>query len=68
MAKSEAGSRKSRRMGRPPAPIESIRRKRVVTLLTDAESEKLAKIAEEKDMSVSTMVRQIVSDFLKRLP
>ena len=52
--------------GRPPRAPESIRRNRVVTLMTDAEFEKLTKVAEEKEESVSALVHQIVSRYLKR--
>ncbi len=66
MAKTQIGALGNRRLGRPPGPPESIRRNRVVTLLTDAEFEKLTKIADKKDKSVSALVHQIVSRYLKR--
>lgn len=66
MAKTEAGTQGRRRLGRPPGTPESIRHKRVVTLMTDAEFEKLAKIADENEKSVSAMVHQIISRYLKR--
>ena len=66
MAKTEVGTQGIRRLGRPPGAPESIRRKRVATLVTDAEFEKLTKLADEEDKSVSAMVHQIVSRYLKR--
>ena len=60
MAEMEAGTQGSHRLGRPPGDPESIRRKRVVTLVTDAEFEKLARIADEDEKSLPAMVRQIV--------
>ena len=66
MDKAEVCTERSRRLGRPPGPPESIRHKRVVTLMTDAEFEKLTKIADEKEKSVSALVHQIVSRYLKR--
>jgi hypothetical protein len=66
MAKSEIGKKRGRRLGRPPGTPESIRRKRVVTLMTDTEFEKLTQIADEKEKSVSAMVHQIISQYLKR--
>ena len=66
MDKTEVGIQGSRRLGRPPGAPESIRCKRVVTLLTDAEFEKLTKIADERENSVSALVHQIVSRYLRR--
>ena len=43
MAKTEAGTQGCRRLGRPPGTPESVRRNRVVNLMTGAESEKLTK-------------------------
>ena len=66
MAKTEAGEHGGRRLGRPPGAPGSIRRKRVVTLMTDAEFENLSRIAEGKEQSVSALVHQIVTRYLKR--
>ncbi len=66
MDKTEVGIQGSRRLGRPPGAPESIRRNRVVTLMTDAEFEKLTRIADEEEKSVSAMVHQIISRYLKR--
>ena len=66
MAKPKVGTRGNRRLGRPPGAPESIRNKRVVTLLTDSEFEMLTKIADKKEKSVSALVHQIVSRYLKR--
>ena len=66
MDKAEVGTERSRRLGRPPGAPESIRHNRVVTLMTDAEFEKLTKIADEKEKPVSALVHQIVLRYLKR--
>ena len=55
-----------RRMGRPARPAETARRNRVVTLVTDAELEKLTSIAEAEDRSLSSMVHQILNNHLSR--
>ena len=66
MAKPKIGKKRGRRRGRPPGTPESNRRKRVVTLMTDVEFEKLTKVADEKEKSVSAMVHQIILQYLKR--
>lgn len=50
----------------PPGAPESIRHERVVTLMTDAEFEKLTKLSHENEKSVSALVHQLVSRYLKR--
>ena len=66
MAETESGTQGNHRLGRPPGDPESIRRRRVVTLVTDSEFEKLARIADEEEKSLSAMVHQIISQYLKR--
>ncbi len=66
MAKTEVGAQPCRRLGRPPGPPEAIRRKRVVTLMTDAEFEKLKTIAEKQGKSVSALTHEILLRFLRR--
>ena len=66
MAKSEAIARGKRRLGRPPGPPETVRRNRVVTLLTDTEFEELTHIAYDQGESVSALVHQIISRYLAR--
>jgi hypothetical protein len=66
MAKTEVGSHRGRRLGRPPRAPESLRHKRVVTLLTDAEFEKLTKIAEKEGKSVSALTHEILLRFFRR--
>ena len=53
-----------RRMGRPAKPEEDARRNRVVTLVTDAELEKLKTIAEAENRSLSAVVHQILKNHL----
>ena len=66
MAKPTTGKKRRHRLGRPPGAPASVRSKRVVTLMTDAEFEELAKAADENEKSVSAMVHQIISGYLKR--
>ena len=66
MAKPGSHARGRARMGRPPRDPKSIRNKRVVTLLTDAEFEKLTKLAGENGQTVSAMVHDLIAKYLKR--
>lgn len=66
MTKKEVAPQPRRRLGRPPAAPESIRRKRVVTLVTNDEFEKLTKIAEKEGKSVSALTHEILVRFLRR--
>ena len=71
MGKAETGDQGSaakryRRLGRPPGTPESVRRIRVVTLMTDAESEKLTKIAGKQGKSVSALVHEVLFRFIQR--
>ena len=53
-------------MGRPAQPPETRRENRVATFLTDAEFEKLERLADEKDVPLSRILYQIISRALKR--
>lgn len=64
MAKPKHDGRRPR--GRPAGDPESIRSKRVVTLLTDAEFEQLTKVADREDKAVSALVHQVLSQYLRR--
>ena len=66
MAKTGVGIPGCRRLGRPPGTPESVRRNRVVTLMTDAESEKLTKIADKEGKSVSALVHEVLLRFIDR--
>lgn len=66
MAKSKTQTHTRHRRGRPPRAPELIRRKRVVTLLTDSEFEELVKLANEEETSVSAFVHQLIARHLKR--
>ncbi len=54
------------RPGRPPKSIESLRRRRGVTLMTDAEYEELVRLARDQEETVSAMVHQVLSGYLLR--
>ena len=56
---------KRHRMGRPRENPESLRSNRVVTFVTNSELANLERIADEKRMSLSAVVHQILSGFLK---
>jgi hypothetical protein len=66
MAKTKADLKGGRKLGRPPGDPESKRHNRVVTLMTDAESEKLTQIAELEDKSVSALVHDVLVRFIHR--
>jgi hypothetical protein len=53
------------RMGRPREIPESVRSNRVVTFVTNSELTNLERIADEKGISISAVVHQILSEFLK---
>ena len=53
------------RMGRPRENPESVRKNRLVTFVTNRELANLERIADEKRMSLSAVVHQILSGFLK---
>jgi hypothetical protein len=52
-------------MGRPRENPESVRSNRVVTFVTNSELANLERIADDKRMSLSAVVHQILSGFLK---
>ncbi len=54
------------RMGRPPAPPESIRRNRVVAMLTDAELRTLTRMAAERAVPIGTALYRLVKPKLDR--
>ena len=62
---SGAGKRR-RRMGRPPGPPEKKRRNLVRAMVTDAEMQKLERLADEKDLPLSTLVYELLAKTLKR--
>jgi DNA-binding MarR family transcriptional regulator len=53
-------------MGRPAKPPGEVRRRRVITFLTDNEFAKLETLADEKDKSLSAVLYEILSRALKR--
>ena len=54
-----------RKLGRPTRDSEKARNNRVVTFVTNSEREKLYRIAEQEDRSVSWIVHRVLSEFLK---
>ena len=52
-------------MGRPRENPESVRSNRVVTFVTNSELANLERIADEKRLSLSAVVHQILSEFLR---
>ena len=63
--KTTQGGEKRKRMGRPLTAQETVRRNRVVTMVTDSELEKLTMLADQKSKSLSAVVHQILSRRLK---
>ena len=62
--KAKGQRRKAVRMGRPPGsggPPESVRRNRVVVMLTDAELATLRRLAESRELPLGTMLYQLVN-------
>ena len=53
------------RMGRPRLNPKTVRSNRVVTFVTNSELADLERIADEKRMSLSAVVHQILSEFLR---
>lgn len=51
-------------MGRPPGSAESLRRNRVVTMVTDSELKRLSDIAEAENESLSATVHELLARFL----
>ena len=58
--------REGARMGGPPIPPESLRRNRVVVMLTDSERTVLERVASSEGVPVGTAVYRIVSRALRR--
>ena len=57
------------RMGRPKGsglPPEMVRTERVVVMLTPGEREKLARLAEERDLPIGTAAYELVARALRR--
>ena len=53
-------------MGRPPKPVEQVRRNRVSTTLTDAELVQLERLADEREIPLGTMLYELVKRSLHR--
>jgi len=56
----------SKRMGRPPGRPDKIRNRRVVTMVTGQEFERLTKIADTSGKSLSAVVHQLVVSGLQQ--
>lgn len=54
------------RMGRPPRPVEQVRRNRVFTTITDAELVQLERMADERGIPRGTMLYELVKRSLRR--
>ena len=58
--------RKERKqMGRPRLNPETVRSNRIVTFVTNSEMAKLERIADQESVSLSAIVHQILSEFLR---
>ena len=58
--------KQKRRMGRPPSSRKTVRRNRVVTMVTDVEFTQLKSLAEAEGKSLSSVVNEALSRYLKR--
>jgi len=63
-----AGRKGTTRLGRPPSPPESVRRNRVVVLVTDGELALLRTISEAWKRPVGTVAHEILAKGLRRRP
>ena len=52
--------------GRPRSPLTEIRRNRVVVLFNDAEFENLERCADERQLALGTLAREIIERSLRR--
>jgi len=59
-------TKKKRRAGRPPSSPDTVRRNRVVTMVTDAELAKLKSLVEAEGKSLSFVVHDVLSRYLSR--
>lgn len=66
MNKSSGSRPPARRTGRPRLPLECARRNRVVTMVTDEELQWLTDCSEAGSTSVSSLVHDIVKQFLTK--
>ena len=66
MNKSSGSSTPARHTGRPRLPVDRARRNRVVTMVTDEELQRLMDCAEAGSTSVSSLVHDIVKQFLSK--
>ena len=65
VARSKRGE-KRRGPGRPPGPLEQLRRNRLTIMLTDGELEQIRQLAEEEDSHVGTLAHGVLSKWLRR--
>lgn len=61
LSKPATPARRTIRMGRPPGSVESLRRNRVVTMVTDSELKRLTTIAEVENQSLSATVHKLLA-------
>jgi len=61
-----ANPKRKPRMGRPPSSRKTVRGKRVVTMMTDAEFTQLKLLADAEGRSLSSVVYGVLSRYLKR--
>ena len=65
MTKKRPPKTRNWKLGRPARDSEKTRNNRVVTFVTNSEREKLYRIAEQEERSVSWIVHRVLSEFLK---
>ena len=52
--------------GRPPGPVEDLRRNRIAFMVTDAELARLERLAKERKLPLGTVAYEIVERALRR--
>jgi len=57
---------RSRKVGRPPKPLDEARRNRLTITLTDAEIEAIRAIAEARGLPLGSVVHELVARALAR--
>lgn len=63
--KQTKGGRRTR-LGRPPGDPAKVRRNKVFAMVTDAEIERLERLADDQDKPLSTVVYELLARALKR--
>ena len=58
--------REAPRMGRPPKPVEEVRRNRLVVMVTDAELAAIQSMAAKRGIPQGTLAHEVLARALRR--